>query len=87
MQLFCNNKANLITTPQSSGALGRLLKWTDLTLNWIDPKDPRKSLCVEYQPLVISIYDESTVIIYFIGYFHYAIHYGVYQKAEELIPA
>lgn len=33
MQLFCNNKANLITTPQSSGALGHLLKCTDLTIN------------------------------------------------------
>lgn len=83
MQLFCNNKANLITRPQSSGALGHLLKCKDLTINWIDPKDARKSLCVDYQLWVISNdYDEAAVIVYFTAYFHYAVHYGVYQKAE-----
>lgn len=45
MQLFCYSKANLITRPRSSGAFGHLLKCTELTINWIDPKDAWKSLC------------------------------------------
>lgn len=39
------------------------------------------------KPLSVKDCDKSTAIVHFYAYFHYAIHYGVYQKAELLIPA